>query len=188
MTAPLTEQNVRTELNNLAIEQQLDIAGGKIRRSSSRFCLGVEHGDYNGTELFGVGTDRFFWMAYKPNDTGRIRIFSGNYPQDGVVEYDAGKAPSPETADPNSSGRFPHGVDYILRREGYPVTKGMDAVICGNIPGGGMSRSASLSLNLILTMFEINGVTGVEPMRVVDLAQAVETTTSGRPAAISTRS
>jgi hypothetical protein len=27
----------------------------QVRRSSSRFCLGVEHGDYNGTELFGVG-------------------------------------------------------------------------------------------------------------------------------------
>jgi len=32
---------------------------GMVRRTSSRFCLGVEHGDYNGTELFGVGTDRF---------------------------------------------------------------------------------------------------------------------------------
>ena len=44
-----------------AKQHGLDIAGGTIRRTSSRFCLGVEHGDYNGTELFGVGTDRFIW-------------------------------------------------------------------------------------------------------------------------------
>ena len=50
----------------LAKKAGIDIKGGKIRRTSSRFCLGVEHGDYNGTELFGVGTDRFIWMAYKP--------------------------------------------------------------------------------------------------------------------------
>lgn len=45
-----------------------------------RFCLGVEHGDYNGTELFGVGTDRFLWLAYKPNGTPEIRILSLNVP------------------------------------------------------------------------------------------------------------
>ena len=53
-------------LKGLAAKHGLDIAGGKIRRTSSRFCLGVEHGDYNGTELFGVGTDRFIWLACEP--------------------------------------------------------------------------------------------------------------------------
>ena len=182
MSASHTDKQVFEDLKRIAIEQNLDIAGGKVRRSSSRFCLGVEHGDYNGTELFGVGTDRFFWMGYKPNDTGRIRIFSANYPEDGIVEYDTGKAPSPEEANAaDSSGRFPFGVDYILKREGYTLTKGLDAVICGNIPGGGMSRSASLTLNLILTMFEVNGIPADDLMRIVDLAQAVENDYIGSP-------
>jgi galactokinase len=47
-----------TDITRLADKFGLDVAGGVVRRSSSRFCLGVEHGDYNGTELFGVGTDR----------------------------------------------------------------------------------------------------------------------------------
>ena len=51
------------QLASAAKEHGLDVAGGKVRRTSSRFCLGVEHGDYNGTELFGVGTDRFIWLA-----------------------------------------------------------------------------------------------------------------------------
>ena len=74
-------------LKKLASENGLDIAGGKVRRSSSRFCLGVEHGDYNGTELFGVGTDRFIWMAYKPNGTGHIKLFSDNFANDGLIEF-----------------------------------------------------------------------------------------------------
>ena len=54
------------ETIKLAAKQHgLDISGGIIRRTSSRFCLGVEHGDYNGMELFGVGTDRFIWMGYR---------------------------------------------------------------------------------------------------------------------------
>lgn len=176
------DQQAFRELGDLAAARKLDIAGGRVRRTSSRFCLGVEHGDYNGTELFGVGTDRFIWLAYKPNTTGRVRLFSANFPADGVVDFGAGQAPAPDVARAADSwARFPLGVDYVLRREGYPVTRGFDAVVCGNIPGGGMSRSASLSLNLILTFFTVNGIDGVDPMRVVDLAQAVENDYIGSP-------
>ena len=75
----------RARLAELAREAGLDVEAAPIRRTSSRFCLGVEHGDYNGTELFGVGTDRFLWLASKPNDSGCIRLVSGNFEQDGVV-------------------------------------------------------------------------------------------------------
>jgi len=166
----------------LAEARGLDISGGRVRRTSSRFCLGVEHGDYNGTELFGVATDRFIWMGYKPNGTDKIRLFSGNFPDDGVVEFKLGEVPEPkskETAD--MWGRFAYGVDYILQREGYELTQGIDGVIYGNIPGGGMSRSASLSLNLILSLLEVNGIEIEDGMRVVDLAQAVENDYIGSP-------
>ena len=153
MTLTQDDRNMVATLEQLAGENNLDIAAGKVRRSSSRFCLGVEHGDYNGTELFGVGTDRFIWFAYKPNGTNRVRLFSGNFPDDDVVDFELGKVPgpqSPEVAD--SWARFPYGVDYILGRDGIKLDQGIDAVLYGNIPGGGMSRSASLSLNLILTL------------------------------------
>jgi galactokinase len=133
-------------------DNDIDIKGGKIRRTSSRFCLGVEHGDYNGTELFGVATDRFIWMAYKPNGTEKVRLFSGNFPDDGTIEFELGLVPEPKSPEiAETWGRFPYGVDFILRREGYKLTQGIDGVIYGNIPGGGMSRSASLTLNLILS-------------------------------------
>ena len=54
------------KLKYFAQESGISVEAGRIRRTSSRFCLGVEHGDYNGTELFGVGTDRFIWLAYVP--------------------------------------------------------------------------------------------------------------------------
>ena len=147
-----------------------------------RFCLGVEHGDYNGTELFGVGTDRFIWMAYRPSGSGKMRLYSGNFPDDGVIEFDLGKVPVPKSPEMVETwGRFPFGVDYVLRREGIVPKEGIEAVLYGNIPGGGMSRSASLSINLILTMLEVNGVEVDEPMRVVDLAQAVENDYIGSP-------
>jgi galactokinase len=166
----------------LAKDAGIDIKGGKVRRTSSRFCLGVEHGDYNGTELFGVGTDRFIWLAYKPNGSNKVRLFSGNFPDDGVIEFELGNVPEPKAAGiAQTWGRFPYGVEYILRREGYKLSQGINGVLYGNIPGGGMSRSASLTLNLILSLFDANAIEVQEKIKTVDLAQAVENDYIGSP-------
>jgi galactokinase len=163
-------------------ETGLDVSGGTVRRSSSRFCLGVEHGDYNGTELFGVGTDRFIWLAAKINDSGRTRLFSANFPDDGVIEYTPGGVPEPKSAEiANTWGRFPFGVHHILRAQGYACSQGVDIVVFGDIPGGGMSRSASLSLNLILSILEVNHVEIDDPMQIALLAQRVENDYIGSP-------
>ncbi|KAH8064965.1 galactokinase [Aureococcus anophagefferens] len=140
-----TDENVAGRLKDYAEAAGLDIAGGTVRRTSSRFCLGVEHGDYNGTALFGVGTDRYIWVAYKPNASGRCRLYSANFEAAGV---------------------------------------GFDAVVWGNIPGGGMSRSASLCLNLIGVFLDVNGAKPRETgglAAAVTLAVAVENDYVGSP-------
>ncbi|MGD9109517.1 MAG: hypothetical protein PVG93_01125 [Phycisphaerales bacterium] len=163
-------------------QTNIDISGAKVRRTSSRFCLGVEHGDYNGTELFGAGTDRFIWMAYKPNESGRIRMYSGNFPDDGIIEFGLDQTNKTDSEKlRNSWGRFAHGAEYILRREGYELKRGMNAIVYGNIPGGGMSRSASLTLNLILSLLDINEIEVEDKLKVAELAQAVENDFIGSP-------
>lgn len=182
MTPSKTDDRAIAELRRLAAESGLDVDGASIRRSSSRFCLGVEHGDYNGTELFGVGTDRFIWLAFKPNDTGRVRLFSGNFPDDGVISFTPGEVPAPKSAEiADTWGRFAFGVDHVLRSDGVALSRGVDIVLSGNIPGGGMSRSASLTLNLILSLLEANTIEIDDPLRIVDLAQAVENDYIGSP-------
>ncbi|AQQ71913.1 Galactokinase [Limihaloglobus sulfuriphilus] len=174
------DAEVLEKLKEIAAQQGLDIDGGKVCRTSSRFCLGVEHGDYNGTELFGVGTNRFIWQAFKPNNTNRYRFFSYNFPEDGIVEFESGKVPEPETVK-DSSARFPYGVDYELRKAGFDTSKGYDAVQYSNIPGGGMSRSASLTINLILCAAESNGFEIDNPLDIIDIAVAVENEYIGSP-------
>jgi galactokinase len=178
----MNDRSIRDTLLELAGRTGLDVQGGRIRRTSSRFCLGVEHGDYNGTELFGVGTDRFIWMAAKPNDRGRIRLFSGNFPQDGVIRIDREHIPEPGSPEIRDTwARFPLGVLHVLKGQGIDPARGFDAVIHGNIPGGGMSRSASLTLNLILTVLELNRIAPGDPLNIVDWAQAVENDYIGSP-------
>ena len=159
---------VRDALAGLAARHGLDVGGGRMRRTSSRFCLGVEHGDYNGTELFGVGTDRFIWMAYKPNATRKCACSATTSP---TMAWSASASARPRRRRQTSmtiAGRvFPLGVSYILGKAGYPLTRGFDAVLLGNIPGGGMSRSASLSINLILSFFDVQGVAENDGMKIV---------------------
>jgi galactokinase len=142
----------------------------------------VEHGDYNGTELFGVGTDRFIWLAYKENALGTLRLFSENFPDDGMIQCRLDCPPQTMPAHfRHHWGRFPLGVVHVLAREGYALSTGFDAVLYGNIPGGGMSRSASLTLNLLLTLFEVNDVRDVSGLKIVELAQSVENDFIGSP-------
>lgn len=176
---PADDQARRT-LVQLAATTGLAVAGGTLRRTSSRFCFGVEHGDYNGTELFGVGTDRFIWLAFRPNDTGRVRFASSKFIADGIIDFRLGDGPPPGSIR-DSWARFPLGVDHVLRRAGYRLTGGFDAVDFGNIPGGGMSRSASLTINLILAFLDASGIPAPDGMRLVDLAQAVENDYIGSP-------
>jgi galactokinase len=180
----LTDEDRTTvdKILQLSEEMGIDVRGGNVRRTSSRFCLGVEHGDYNGTELFGVGTDRFIWLGYRPNGSDRIKLFSENFPDDGVIEFKLGEVPEPKSASiADTWGRFAYGVEYILRREGIKLTQGIDGVIYGNIPGGGMSRSASLSLNLILSLLDANNIEVEDKFNIVDMAQAVENDYVGSP-------
>jgi galactokinase len=169
-------------IQNCSRDTGIDVNGARVRRTSSRFCFGVEHGDYNGTELFGVGTDRFIWLAYRPNGTDRVKLFSANFPDDGVVDFEVGQVPEPRSASvADTWARFPCGVEYILRREGFVPSQGIDGIIYSDIPGGGMSRSASLTVNLILSLLDANGVEIEDRFKIVDMAQAVENDYIGSP-------
>jgi len=176
------DQTAIDKIREASVTSGIYMQGAAVRRTSSRFCLGVEHGDYNGTELFGVGTDRFIWFANKPNGTDRVRLYSANFPDDGVVEFKLGDVSAPKSASiADTWARFPYGVDHVLRQEGIELTHGIDGIVYGDIPGGGMSRSASLTLNLILSLLDVNGLEIDDQFKIVDMAQAVENDYIGSP-------
>src|SRR5690606_15630579 len=146
---PATPRDVAAfaRLRALGHEHGLALDGARVRRTSSRFCLGVEHGDYNGTELLGVGTDRFLWLAHAPSGRSTLRFLSGNFADEGVVEVDPRALPA--RGAPQGWARYAVGAVAVLEQAGLPVRRGCDVVLLGDIPGGGMSRSASLCVNLL---------------------------------------
>ncbi|MFH1422150.1 MAG: hypothetical protein ABIH42_05500 [Planctomycetota bacterium] len=160
----------------------LDLSDAKVRRTSSRLCLSVEHGDYNGTNLFGVGVNRFLWFAYKASENKQSKLYSLNFPEEGVCNFSIDRIPYPFSPKVKDKWlRFLLGVIYILRKNGFNITKGIEGILYSNIPGGGMSRSASLTLNLIISLLDVNNIEIKELFKIIKMAQAVENDYIGSP-------
>ena len=175
------EEIIRQLLDNPDVK--LDKNRFHVRRTASRICFTVEHGDYNGTDLFGAAigvkpegdeSNGFIWLAYQPRTDGVVHIKSLNYPHT-IADFSLGKIPDPSKIDAKYPWtKFPMGVDFVLRSHGHQLTTGLEGVLIGKIPEGGLSRSASLTLNLMLSLLEVNGIDDVDGMKMVDMAQQVE--------------
>lgn len=173
-----TDHRAVAGLRAIAAERGLSVQGGFVVRASSRLCLSVEHGDYNGAPLFGIGLDRHLWIAAAPNGTRHVRWASGSAREHGVVETDLH-----DVSAPRCSGwpAFARGSILELRRIGLPIDRGFDCVVHSEIPGGGMSRSAALSLSLLLAAARCNGHRLGDRMLLARSAQRVENEHVGSP-------
>ena len=180
-----SESNACVQLRAAMEQCGIDVGGGSHWRISSRLCLSVEHGDYNGTDLFGVGIDRFLHVAARPNDSGRIRVFSANAPTAGIVAFDACTPPeAPRATGADDWSAFPIGAAHVLRDHGFGLASGLDAIVWSEIPGGGMSRSAALSIGLLLAFANDPDALLTDRMRLARLAQRVENEHTGSPCGI----
>lgn len=177
----IAEQEIIEKLSN---DEDVKIEKSRmhVRRTSSRVCFTVEHGDYNGTDLFGAAIGKandkeaygFIWFAYSKNSTGNFRIKSQNYPGE-IAGFNENKLLIPSHISKNSSWiKFPMGAVYILKKNGYNIKHGLNGVLIGKIPNGGLSRSASLSLNLLYSILEVNGITDIDKFKLIDMAQELE--------------
>lgn len=162
----------------------LDVARGHVLRVSSRICLAIEHGDYNGTDLVGVGVDRFLWIAFAANDSGRVRAFSAAFPRQGVIAFDTANDVATSSDGRGGWAAFAIGAARVLQEHGLATSRGVDLVVHSDIPGGGMSRSAALSIGLLLALCADPKMAAADRMRLAKMAQQVENEHVGSPCGI----
>ncbi len=138
--------------------------------SPGRVNLIGEHTDYNGGHVFpstiSLGT---YGVASRRTDQ-LIRCYSANYPELGYVEI---KLNELEFNEDHEWVNYVKGVILQFEKRGYTFESGFDLAIKGNIPGGGLSSSASLEL-LICVMFESLYGFDIERLEMVKLSRAVE--------------
>lgn len=117
--------------------------------SPYRICPLGAHVDHQLGLVLGMTIDRGILVAFTPNSEGLVRIRSLNFP--GKIEFPIADVP-PKTG---------HWADYargaVFALNGYAELKrGIDAVISGNMPIGGLSSSAAVGVAYLLALEHVN--------------------------------
>ena len=125
-----------------------------VRRffSPGRINLIGEHIDYCGGLVFPAAVQFGTLIIAQPNDLGTVRVVSFNQP--GKVEFDpAGEL---QRSTPAHWGDYVKGVFVEYDKVNVRVS-GLDVAVGGDIPGGGLSSSASLEVGIAVLIEAFTG-------------------------------
>ncbi|QPC45542.1 galactokinase [Mangrovibacillus cuniculi] len=129
-----------------------------------------EHIDYNGGNVLPCALEIGTYVVAKKRDDQRIRFYSENFADLGVVEVDLKDLSYDEKHD---WANYPKGVFAAIKEE-YELPNGVDLYYVGNIPNGaGLSSSASIELATAVMVKELFTLP-YETLDLVKLSQAVE--------------
>lgn len=142
--------------------------GARVFFAPGRVNLIGEHTDYNGGHVFPCALTIGTYAAVKPRSDTRLRFYSENFADDGIVEAEIGELIGKDGKTEYSlcsKGRLRDSwIRYCLAvigafaEKGLVIGYGMDFACIGNIPNGsGLSSSASLE---VLTGTVLNALYG----------------------------
>ena len=112
-------------------------AGGRVN-------LIGEHVDYNGGHVLPCALTMGTWGLLRRRTDERLRFYSLNFPQLGVLE---GTLSAVRFQERNQWTNYVLGMLFALEERGIRLSSGFELLIYGNIPNGsGLSSSASLEV------------------------------------------
>ncbi len=118
-------------------EPRVFFAGGRVNRIG-------EHVDYNGGHVLPCALTMGTWGLLRRRSDDRLRFYSLNFPQAGVLE---GTLSSVRFHERNQWTNYVQGMLFALGERGIKLSSGFELLIYGNIPNGsGLSSSASLEM------------------------------------------
>jgi len=113
--------------------------------SPARINLIGDHIDYCGGKVLPAAIQFGTWFIARNNEQDRVRVYSVN--QSEAMEFALGQ--SIERTPGNHWGNYIKGVFSEYQKSGVDLPA-LDIALVGNIPGGGLSSSASLEVGIAL--------------------------------------
>lgn len=108
-----------------------------------------EHTDYNGGYVFPCALNFGTFGAARRRNDDKIRMYSKNAGELSIVEFPLNDLKFEEK---HGWANYPKGVLKVLMDEGFDIGRGFEVLFFGNIPGGGLSSSASLELTTAVAL------------------------------------
>ncbi|MDR1933769.1 MAG: GHMP kinase [Spirochaetales bacterium] len=129
----------------------------KIVKSPLRICPLGAHVDHQHGLVTGMALDASVSMMYSPNDSGYARVQSLDFPDEEYFSIDH----APEMI-PGFWGNYLRGAVLSLARS-FKLKRGINGVIRGRLPIGGLSSSAAVTTAYLLALADVNGLVIEKP-------------------------
>lgn len=116
-----------------------------------RVCPLGAHVDHQLGEITGFAIDKGVHFNFEPTNDGRVILTSGDFK--GVVSFDVNGFLDIK----EDWGNYMRGVTKILR-DNYKIKKGVEGEFLGELPIGGLSSSAAVTLCYLKALCAVNNI------------------------------
>lgn len=135
--------------------------------SPYRVCPLGAHVDHQHGLVTGFAIDKGVDLVFSIRDDAKVRLASLSF--DGRVEFDID---TPSLVKQGNWGDYARGAKYALRKR-FKLVRGIDGVIKGSLPVGGLSSSAAVLIAYVMAYAQANNIS-LQPFEVVKIASEAE--------------
>ena len=135
--------------------------------SPYRVCPIGAHVDHQHGLVTGFAIDKGVDLWFNPTDDGHVHLESRSF--DGIVDFDI---TVPTQVRQHHWGDYARGAKYALRKR-FKMTRGIEGVLQGSLPVGGLSSSAAVLIAYVMAFARANGIT-LQPFEVAQIASEAE--------------
>ena len=135
--------------------------------SPYRVCPLGAHVDHQHGLVTGFAIDKGVDLWFSPTDNGEVRLSSRTFEGDVFFHVN-----TPSQVKEHHWGDNARGAKYALRKR-FELSKGIEGVIQGSLPVGGLSSSAAVLIAYVMAFAKANDIT-LQPFEVVKIASEAE--------------
>lgn len=149
-------------------QERFDSRDIRAVRSPLRLCPLGAHSDHQGGFVTGMTLDSSIEMVYAPNDEGYVRIQSIDFPDEEYfhIHHETNMVPG-------FWGNYIRGAVKSLQQD-YVLKKGINAIVKGKLPIGGLSSSAAVTTAYLMALCDVNELE-VSKLELINYSHWVET-------------
>ncbi len=139
----------------------------RVVRSPLRVSPLGAHVDHQDGLVTGMALDQAIYLAFVPRTDARVRVTSLNF--EGCTDFTLDAIPP---IAPQDWGNYARGAALALAQS-HAIRLGLDAVVMGTMPIGGLSSSAAVGVAYLLALESANGLM-LTPQENIELDRYVE--------------
>lgn len=135
--------------------------------SPYRVCPLGAHVDHQHGLVTGFAINKGVDLWFNVREDSLVKLSSRSF--EGNVEFDINK---PSQVKEKHWGDYARGAKYALKKR-FELNKGIDGVLQGSLPVGGLSSSAAVLIAYVMAFAKANGIK-LQPFEVVQIASEAE--------------